>query len=297
MHVFVTGATGFVGSAVVQELIGAGHTVLGLARSDTGAAALEQAGATVLRGALADLDSLRHGASQADGVIHTGFDHDFSRYPESCAQDRRAIEVLGAALEGSTRPLVVTGAIGNIAPGRLALETDAPHAVSDTYPRASEHAVAAVAARGVRASTLRLPPSVHDAGDHGFVPMLVGLAREKGVSACVGDGANRWCAVHRRDAARLYRLALERADRGAVYHAVGEEGVPLHDIAAVIARRLGLPLEKLAPADAAAHFGWLARFAGLDSPASSRRTRAMLGWEPREMTLLEDVDSARYFPA
>lgn len=297
MHVFVTGATGFVGSMVVQELIEAGHTVLGLARSDAGAAALEQAGATVLRGALADLDSLRRGAGQADGVVHTGFDHDFSRYPESCAQDRHAIEALGAALEGSTRPLVVTGAIGNIAPGRLALETDAPHAVSETYPRASEHAVAAVVARGVRASTLRLPPSVHDAGDHGFVPMLLKLARDTGVSACVGDGVNRWCAVHRRDAARLYRMALERAERGAVYHAVGEEGVPLHDIATVIARRLGLPLAHLPPADAAAHFGWLARFAGLDSPASSQRTRAMLGWEPREVTLLEDVDSERYFPA
>jgi nucleoside-diphosphate-sugar epimerase len=297
MHVFVTGATGFVGSSVVQELIGAGHTVLGLARSDAGAAALRQAGAAVLRGSLEDLDILRQGAQQTDGVIHTGFDHDFSRYAQACALDRRAIEAIGAALEGSARPLVATSAIGNIAPGRLALETDAPHAVSETYPRASEHALAAVVARGVRASALRLPPSVHDAGDHGFVPMLVKLARATGVSACVGDGANRWCAVHRRDAARLYRLALERAASGAVYHAVGEEGVPLHQIAAVIARRLGLPLEKVAPADAAAHFGWLARFAGLDSPASSQRTRATLGWAPREVTLLDDVDSERYFPA
>lgn len=297
MHVFVTGATGFVGSAVVQELIGAGHTVLGLARSDAGAAALAGAGAEVLRGSLEQLEVLRQGAQQADGVIHTGFNHDFSRYAEACALDRRAIETIGAVLEGSARPLVVTGAIAAIAPGRVAREDDAPHPVSDTFPRASEHAAAALAARGVHASTVRLPPSVHDAGDHGFVPMLIGLAREKGVSACIGDGANRWAAVHRRDAARLYRLALERAANGARYHAVADEGVPLAQIAAVIARRLGVPLERKTQDTAGQHFGFLSRFAALDCAASSAQTRAMLDWTPRQCTLLEDVDSARYFPA
>ena len=297
MYVFVTGATGFVGASVVQELIGAGHTVLGLARSDAGAAALAAKGAEVLRGSLEQLDVLRQGARQADGVIHTGFNHDFSRYAEACALDRRAIETIGAVLEGSARSLVVTGAIAAIAPGRVAREDDAPHPVSTTFPRASEHAAAALAARGVHASTVRLPPSVHDAGDHGFVPMLIGLAREKGVSACAGDGANRWASVHRRDAARVYRLALERAGSGARYHAVADEGVPLAQIAAVIARRLAVPLEHKTADDAAQHFGFLSRFAALDCVASSAQTRAMLGWEPRECTLLEDIDSERYFPA
>lgn len=297
MHVFVTGATGFVGSAVVQELIGAGHTVLGLARSNAGAAALAGAGAEVLRGSLEQLEVLRQGAQQADAVIHTGFNHDFSRYAEACALDRRAIETIGAVLEGSARPLVVTGAIAAIAPGRVAREDDAPHPVSATFPRASEHAAAALAARGMHASTVRLPPSVHDAGDHGFVPMLIGIAREKGVSACIGDGANRWASVHRRDAARVYRLALERAAGGACYHAVADEGVPLAQIAAVIARCLGVPLERKSADDATQHFGFLARFAALDCAASSAQTHAMLGWEPRECTLLEDIDSERYFSA
>ncbi len=294
MRVFITGATGFVGSAVVRELLDHGHDVLGLARSDAGAAALEAAGAHVLRGALEDLDGLRRGAQETDGVIHAGFHHDFSRFAEGCALDRRAIETLGAALEGTGKPLLVTSGTALVAPGRLAVETDAPHPVIEAFPRASGHAAEALAARGVHASTVRLPPSVHGAGDHGFVPMLVGIAREKGVSVHVGDGTNRWPAVHRVDAARLYRLALERAARGARYHAVAEEGIPFHAIAAAIARRLGVPLESRTPEDAAAHFGWFNRFASLDAPASSQWTRATLGWQPHACTLLGD--SERYFP-
>ncbi|WP_296952123.1 SDR family oxidoreductase [uncultured Massilia sp.] len=296
MRVFVTGATGFVGSAVVRELIDNGHEVLGLARSDAGAAALERAGAAVLRGTLDDVDGLRRGAMAADGVIHAGFQHDFSRFAESCALDRRAIEALGAALEGSAKPLLVTSGLALVAPGRLAVETDAPHPILEAFPRASEHAAEALAARGVHASIVRLPPSVHDAGDHGFVPMLIGIARDKGVSVYAGDGTNRWPAVHRVDAARLYRLALERAAIGARYHAVAEDGIPFHAIAAVIARRLDVPLESRPAQDAAAHFGWFHRFTSLDAPAASTWTRNTLDWHPRARTLLDDIDSERYFP-
>lgn len=296
MRVFVTGATGFVGSAVVRELIDNGHAVLGLARSDAGAAALEAAGAQVLRGSLEDVDGLRRGALESDGVIHAGFNHDFSRFAENCALDRRAIEALGAALEGTSKPLLVTSGTALVRPGRIATEQDAAHAVSDAFPRASEPAAEALAARGVHASIVRLPPSVHGEGDHGFVPMLIGTARAKGISAWVGDGANRWPSVHRVDAARLYRLAIERAARGERYHAVAEEGVPFHAIAAAIAHRLGIPAHSLGVEQAADHFGWLARFAAIDAPASSTWTRDALGWTPTGPALLDDVDSPRYFP-
>jgi nucleoside-diphosphate-sugar epimerase len=292
MRVFITGATGFVGSAIVQELLSAGHQVLGLARSDGSADALGRAGAEVLRGSVGDLDCLRRGAAEADGVIHTAFNHDFSKFAENCEEDRRAIETLGAVLEGSERPLLVTSGLAMLAEGRLAIEADKP---GPGFPRRSEAAAAAVAERGVRAATVRLPPSTHGAGDHGFVPFLIQLAREKGVSAYIGDGSNRWAATHRFDAARVYRLALERGAADGPYHAIAEEAVPFKAIAESIGRHLNLPVSALSPDEAQAHFGWFAMFAGMDVPASSAHTRSILGWAPTGPTLLQDLDEAGYF--
>jgi nucleoside-diphosphate-sugar epimerase len=297
MRVFVTGATGFVGSATVKVLIDAGYQVLGLARSDAAAKSLAAAGAQVHRGDLEDLDSLRRGAADCDGVIHTGFIHDFARFKAVCETDRHAVQALGSALAGSERPLIVTSGTALVAPGRLATEHDVPASGASAHPRtASEEAAAAVAAQGVRVSLVRLSPSVHGDGDHGFVPILISRARDQGVSAYVGDGLNRWTAVHRFDAAHLFRLALEKGSAGARYHGVAEEGIAFRDIAAVIGRRLNIPVVAKPAEQAADHFGWFAAFAGLDCPASSQLTQQRLGWQPTQSGLIADLDqSTRYF--
>ena len=292
MRIFVTGATGFVGSAIVPELINAGHQVLGLGRSDAAAAWLTAAGAEVQRGSLDEVESLRQGAGAVDAVIHAGFIHDFANYAAAAETDRRAIETIGAVLAGSDRPFIVTSGTALTAPGRVATENDS---ANSTFPRKSEEAAASAAAGGSRVSVLRLPPSVHGVGDHGFVPLLIRLAREKGVSAYVGEGLNRWPAVHRLDAARLYRLVLEASPMAARYHAVADEAVPFREIAQVIGRRLNIPVVSKSPEEAADHFGWFAHFAGLDCPASSAQTQKQLGWRPTEASLIPDIDQPSYF--
>jgi nucleoside-diphosphate-sugar epimerase len=289
MKVFVTGGSGWIGSAVVPELLGAGHEVAGLARSDASAQAVSAAGAEVVRGSLDDLDALRTGAEEADGVIHLAYIHDFARLEHSVAADEGAIRTFGDALAGSGRPLVIASGILGLAPGRVGTERDTPTTGSHREPAAA--LTLALAERDVRSAVVRLPPSVHGAGDHGFLATLVGIARETGVSAYVGDGGTRWSAVHRDDAARLFRLAVESAPAGSVLHGVADVGVPVRELAAVIGRHLGLPVEPR-PSE---HFGWLGRFLALDGAASSVLTRELLGWEPAGPGLLADLEAGHYF--
>ncbi len=297
MRVFVTGATGYIGSAIVRDLIDAGHHVTGLARSDAAAAALAAAGVQAHRGALDDAGSLRIAAAASDGVIHTAFqnvgpDTDFAA---ACAADLRAVEILGEALAGSGRPLVITSGTALLSPGRLATEEDA--AVPRAPRAASEEAALSFAGRGVRVSVVRLAPSVHsgEADKKGFVPSLIGLARAKGVSAYVGDGSNRWSAVHQLDAARLFRLALESAPAGARLHGAAEEGVPFRDIAGVIGAHLSVPVTSISADEAEGHFSWLAHFVSVDNPTSSALTREQLGWQPVQPGLIADLEEGHYF--
>ena len=297
MRVFVTGATGYIGSAIVRELMDAGHTVVGLARSDEAAASLRAVGAGVHRGAFDDLESLRTGATMSEGVIQTAFIHDFSNLAAAVETDRRAIETLGGALAGSGKPFVVTSVTTCLTPGRVVTEEDAPDLGSVGAPRiGSERVALAMASRGVRVSVLRLPPSVHSSADkHGFVPRLISIARAKGVSAYVGDGLNRWPAVHRLDAAHLFRLALEKGSAGARYHGVADEGVPFHDIADVIGRHLKLPVTVISPEEATGHFGWFAPFASINNPTSSGLTQKQLDWHPVQPALIPDLEEGHYF--
>jgi nucleoside-diphosphate-sugar epimerase len=291
MRVFVTGATGFIGSTVVRELIDAGHQVLGLTRSDEGAKALADAGVEAYRGDLEDSESLCSGAAACDAVIHTAFRHDWSRFAESCELDKRAIEAIGAVLQGSSRPFIVTSGVG-VAEGRVATEDDPPLS-SPFLPRVSEVTAVALMERGVHASVMRLP-QVHDTVKQGLVTPLIAVARAKGVSAYVGDGQNRWPAAHVADVARLYRLALEKGTAESCYHAVAEEGVPLKEIATAIGHGLNVPVTSISQEQAQEHFGFFGFFAGRDCPVSSARTQGQLGWNPTGPTLLTDLNNMRY---
>jgi len=306
MRVFVTGAAGWIGSAVVPELIGAGHQVVGLARSDASAAALTAAGTQVQRGTIDDLDILRSAAAASDGVIHLAFKHDLAftgDFQGAADADRRAIQAFGEVLAGSDRPFVIASGTLGLTPGRVATERDwhGPDTAAAPLPSGprtrmeNAQMTMALASRGVRSSVVRLSPTVHGDGDKGFMATLVGIARDQGVSGYIGDGSNRWPAVHRLDAANLFRLALEKAPAGSVLHAVSDEGVPIRDVAQVIGRHLELPVVAISPDDAAKHFKWLAGFLASDSPASSVLTRELVGWQPKHPGLIDDLDQGHYF--
>jgi nucleoside-diphosphate-sugar epimerase len=306
MRIFVTGASGWIGSAVVPELIGAGHQVVGLARSDASAAALTAAGAEVHHGSLDDLDSLRSAAAASDGVIHLAFKHELAfsgDFQGAADADRHAVEVFGEALAGSDRPFILASGMLGLTPGQVATEQDGHggHAAAAAFgggPRArweTAELTLSLASQGVRSAIVRLPPTNHGDGDNGFMATLVGIAREKGVSGYVGDGSNRWPAVHRLDSARLFRLALEQAPAGTTLHASAEEGVPIRDIAEVMGRHLSVPVASIAAENAGEHFSWLGGFIGLDAPASSTVTRELLGWQPTQPGLIEDLDEGHYF--
>ena len=295
MRVFLTGANGWVGSMVARDLLAAGHAVVGLVRSREKADALVAAGVTPLLGSLADLDVIREGAAGADGIIHTAFGLDMSRIAQLAQEDQAAIETFGEVFSGSERPIVVTGGVGLTRDGEVFEEDERPPLIPN-FPRASEQTAFSLAGRGLRASVVRLPRSVHGVGErHGFVPMIAAVAREKGVSAYVGDGQNLWPSVHRLDAARVFRLALERGAANAAFHAIAEQGVPFRLIAEAIGRQVGVPSRSLTPEDAASHFGGLAMWVAGSGPASSTKTRALLGWEPRETDLISDIDRPAYF--
>ena len=306
MRIFMTGASGWIGSAVIPELIGAGHQVTGLARSDASADALATAGAQVHRGTLDDLDSLRSAAAASDGVIHLAFKHDIAfsgGFQDAADADRRAVETFAEALADSDRPFLIASGTLGLAPGRVATERDGhgPDSAAAALgggPRtrwATAELVLSLASRGVRSSVVRLPPTNHGDGDHGFMAALVGIARDKGVSGYIGDGTNRWPAVHRLDSAHLFRLAVENAPAGSTLHAVADEGVPIRDIAEVIGRHLNVPVVAVSPEGADEHFGWLAGFLAADSPASSTLTRELLGWQPTQPGLIDDLDKGHYF--
>lgn len=294
MRVFVTGATGFIGTAIVKELLDAGHQVLGLSRSAASANKLKEVGAEVHPGDLQDLDSLRSGVSKADGVIHAGFIHDFTRYAEVCAVDKNAIETMGSVLKGSDRPIIITSGTALVSPGRLATE-DMIAEFNPSWPRASEQAADLLSAAGINAGTLRLSPVVHSEGDlHGFIPILIKTAQEKGFSAYIGEGNNNWCAIHRLDAAKLFRLALEKGIAGARYHGAAEGSLQLKTIAGAIGRQLDKPAKSITPTEGAAHFDWFANMVAIDCPASNELTRETLGWQPRHPDLLTDISNGAY---
>eukprot|EP00271_Cylindrocystis_brebissonii_P013187 TRINITY_DN3281_c0_g1_i1.p1 TRINITY_DN3281_c0_g1~~TRINITY_DN3281_c0_g1_i1.p1 ORF type:complete len:309 (+),score=55.97 TRINITY_DN3281_c0_g1_i1:100-1026(+) len=299
MRVFLTGASGFVGSAVVKELLSSGHQVVALARSDASAKALLDAGAEVHRGDLKNLESLKSGAAASDGVIHCAFIHDFNNFMDSCTTDRLAIEALGEALAGSNKPLIVTCGSAAVPPGMLATENTPADPAGLAAPRVpSEELALSLAARGIRSAVIRLPPTVHGEGDHGFVPALINIARGKGAAAYINDGANRWPAVHRSDAAQLYRLVLEKGEAGKRYHAIAEEGIPFKQFTELIGRKLNVPVvSKAFGEEAAAHFGFLGYFAATDNWVSSALTQEQLGWKPTGLSLMEDLDQPYYFEA
>ncbi|MDO3411232.1 SDR family oxidoreductase [Saccharibacillus sp. CPCC 101409] len=302
MRIFLTGATGFVGSAVLRELADHGHRVLGLARSEQSAAKLGKAGIDVLRGDLNDLETLRRGAHECDAVIHAGYNTAFSENDDAAKQrqnaekDGQAIRAIGETLQGTSRPFIVTSGTALVAPGRLAYETDRPVFTPEQFPRVlTEQAADMVAAQGVNIGVVRLSPTVHGKGDHGFIPLLIDIAREKGVSAYIGNGENCWSAVHRLDAAKLYRLALANRTPGARLHAAADSRIPFREIASAIGRSLGVPTVSISPDEASGHFGWFRHFAELDAPVSSEQTRKQFGWNPSNPFLLDDLREGGYF--